>query len=96
VQHAAAAALAAAAYWPLARTAAGLETRGLLPKNWPLATYRWRSFYTMRTDAFDHFCTPLVARFTREEIETMMRAAGLVDIRFREAMPYWCAVGIRG
>ena len=28
----------------------------------------------MRTDAFDHFCTPLVARFTREEIETMMRA----------------------
>ena len=47
----------------------------------------------MRTDALDRFGTQLEQRFSRREIEAMMQAAGLVDIRFREGLPYWVACG---
>jgi SAM-dependent methyltransferase len=77
-------------YWPLARVA------GLLDKpNLPLYAYRNASLYTMRTDSRDRFGTPLEQRFTRAEIERMMRNAGLRDIRFSETEPYWVAVGIK-
>ena len=49
----------------------------------------------MRTDARDRFGTPLEQRFTLQEIEDMMREAGLVDLRFSELAPFWCAVGIK-
>jgi len=49
----------------------------------------------MRTDALDRFGTRLEQRFTRDEIAHMMEAAGLVDIRFSEKMPFWVAVGRR-
>jgi len=79
-------------YWPLARLAWLLDAAGMLPQSWPLAYYRDKSLYVMRTDAFDRFCTRLEQRFTRAQIETMLRAAGFVDIRFSPAMPFWCAV----
>ena len=41
----------------------------------------------------DRFGTPLEQRFTRSEIEAMMRRTGLVDVEFLEGEPYWCAVG---
>jgi ubiquinone/menaquinone biosynthesis C-methylase UbiE len=85
--------LAAIIYWPLARTALLLEKIGGDPASLPLAYYRDRSFYTMRTDSRDRFGTPLEQRFTRPEIEAMMRDAGLENIRFSEAEPYWVAVG---
>ena len=47
----------------------------------------------MRTDALDRFGTRLEHRFTRKEIEAMMKAAGLEDVRFREDEPYWVACG---
>jgi hypothetical protein len=47
----------------------------------------------MRTDALDRFGTRLERRFTREEIRSMMHAAGLDEIAFSERDPYWCAVG---
>ena len=50
----------------------------------------------MRTDARDRFGTPLERRFKRAEVEKMMREAGLGDIRFSDAAPYWCAVGVKG
>jgi ubiquinone/menaquinone biosynthesis C-methylase UbiE len=79
-------------YWPLARTAALLHGIGLLPRNWPLAYYRQRSVYVMRTDAYDRFCTPLEKRFSRAEIEQMLKDCGCEDIRFSPEMPFWCAV----
>jgi SAM-dependent methyltransferase len=82
-------------YWPLARTARQLERFGFDVSSFPLSFYRGHSFYTMRTDALDRFGTPLEHRFTREQIERMMKAAGLVDIRFSEDAPFWCAVGRR-
>ncbi len=87
--------VAALLYWPLARLAAGLERLGMGVDQVPLAAYRRASFYTMRTDALDRLGTRLERRFSRAEIETMMAAAGLEGVRFREGPPYWCAVGRR-
>jgi hypothetical protein len=70
-----------------------MERFGLNVENIPLSYYRKYSFYTMRTDARDRFGTPLERRFTRHHIEEMMKAAGLVNVRFSDAAPYWCVVG---
>ncbi|HUO84919.1 MAG TPA: methyltransferase domain-containing protein [Thermoanaerobaculia bacterium] len=86
--------IAATIYWPLARSARLLERIGMEVDNFPLAAYRDRSFYVMRTDALDRFGTRLERRFTRSEIERMMRRAGLEDITFSRSS-YWCAVGYR-
>lgn len=88
-------AIAASVYWPLARSARLLERAGLPVESMPLSFYRARSFYVMRTDALDRFGTRLEHRFTRDEIESMMTAAGLERISFREGDPYWCAVGYK-
>jgi len=88
-------AIAATVYWPLARLAALIEYLGGNPANLPLSDHRHDSFYTMRTDAFDRFGTRLEQRFSRAQIEAMMRRTGLDEIRFSERPPYWCAVGCR-
>ena len=88
-------AMAATVYWPLARGAGLLERLGVDVSNIPLSAYRKASFYTMRTDALDRFGTKLEQRFTRAEIEQMMKDAGLTDIRFSDREPYWVACGVR-
>jgi ubiquinone/menaquinone biosynthesis C-methylase UbiE len=87
--------IATTTYWPLARLAKVAARRGIDVSNFPLSAYRDSSFYTMRTDALDRFGTRLEQRFSRETIEAMMGEAGLVDIRFSDAVPYWTAVGRR-
>lgn len=87
--------LAATVYLPLARGALALERAGFNVDVIPLSAYRDRSFYTMRNDALDRFGTRLEQRFTRAQIDAMMRAAGLERISFREGPPHWCAVGYR-
>lgn len=87
--------LAAGVYFPLSRLARLLEKAGLNVESFPLANYRNRSMYVMRTDALDRFGTRLEQRFSREEIEGLMKTAGLRDIRFREAVPFWCALGYK-
>lgn len=89
-------ALAAFVYLPLARFAAAVDALGGQAASLPLSFYRRTSFYTMATDALDRFGTRLERRFSRVEIAAMMSAAGLQEIRFSEAMPYWVAVGIKG
>ena len=86
--------IAAFVYWPLARLSMALEKLGVNVDHLPLAAYRRRSFYSMRTDALDRFGTRVEKRFTREQIRCMMEAAGLERIGFSER-PYWCAVGYR-
>lgn len=95
IRYAASQLIAAVVYWPLARFARTLERLGARVEGLPLSQYRDRSFYVMRTDALDRFGTRLEQRFTRAEIERMMSAAGLTDIRFSDQPPFWCAVGIR-
>lgn len=82
-------------YWPLARVARWLAHRDQLPPAWPLAYYRDKSFYIMRTDALDRFGTRLEQRFTRMEIESMLLTASLTDIRFSERPPYWCVAAVK-
>ena len=87
--------IAVVAYWPLARAAGLAEKLGANVTNWPLSGYRTRSFYTMRTDALDRFGTALEQRFTKAEIKAMLEHAGFIDIRFRDSLPFWVAVGTR-
>jgi O-antigen/teichoic acid export membrane protein/ubiquinone/menaquinone biosynthesis C-methylase UbiE len=87
--------IAATVYWPLARLCALIERQGYDPQGLPLSWYRDKSFYTLRTNAFDRFGTPLEQRFSRIQIERMMRRAGLDNICFSENPPFWCAVGLR-
>ena len=84
--------IAVGLYWPLARTARVLESFGMLTSSFPLAAYRDSSLYTMRTDALDRFGTRLERRFTRAQIEAMLRTTGFDHIEFSERAPYWCVV----
>jgi SAM-dependent methyltransferase len=87
--------IAAAVYWPLARIAQLAKVAGRDIRNWPLSFYADRSFYVMRTDALDRFGTRLEQRFSRPQLEAMMRNAGLEKLRFSPTPPFWCAVGYR-
>ncbi len=87
--------LALIVYWPLARTGAVLEKMGHMPDSWPLAFYRDKSFYTMRTDALDRFGTRLEKRFTRVQIKVLLEQSGFNEVRFSDKPPFWCAVAIR-
>jgi SAM-dependent methyltransferase len=87
--------IAALVYWPLARAAWVIERLGASVSAMPLSAYRYRSFYSMRTDALDRFGTRLERRFTRNQIDQMMRAAGLGGIQFSDKEPYWVACGRR-
>lgn len=85
--------IAAVVYWPLARFSGLLDGLGVDASPVPLSYYRRHSFFTMRTDSRDRFGTPLERRFSRRDIESMMIEAGLSEIQFSDAAPYWCAVG---
>jgi hypothetical protein len=87
--------IATLVYWPLARAALVADKVGFDPEGLPLAPYRHRSFYSMRTDALDRFGTRLEHRFRREEILAMMERVGLRETVFSDYAPYWCAVGRR-
>lgn len=87
--------IAITAYWPLARLAWIAEKLGADVSAFPLEMYRDKSFYVMRTDAYDRFCTRLEQRFTRNEIADMLIKAGFGDIVFSERVPFWCAVGFK-
>jgi SAM-dependent methyltransferase len=86
--------LAGAVYYPLARGAAVAERLGMNVDHWPLSAYRHGSFYRMRTDSLDRFGTRLEKRYTRDQMEAILRDAGLTDIRFCSSV-FWCAVGTR-
>lgn len=94
-RNATATVLAAGAYWPLARLSYVAEKVGLDVTNFPLSPYRYRSFYSMRTDSLDRFGTKLEQRFSRAEIEAMMVAAGLENVRFSDNPPHWVACGAK-
>jgi glycosyltransferase involved in cell wall biosynthesis/2-polyprenyl-3-methyl-5-hydroxy-6-metoxy-1,4-benzoquinol methylase len=88
-------AVAITVYWPLARAARLIDCLGGPAESLPLGFYRFHSFYTMRTDAYDRFSTRLEQRFSREEVMTLMEDADLRQVRISERSPFWCAVGTR-
>ena len=87
--------IAVLVYVPLANFSKLFEQFGFNVSSFPLSYYRKYSFYTMRTDARDRFGTPLERRFSKKHICEMMERAGLVDVRFSDAAPYWCVVGVK-
>lgn len=87
--------IAVLVYWPLARSARILHRSGFDTDSFPLAYYRDKSFYTMRTDARDRFGTPLEQRFSRAEINQMLESAGFENIRFSAGRPYWVALAYK-
>ena len=82
-------------YWPLASIARVIRHFGMPAETLPLSYYSDKSFYVMRTDAYDRLSTRLEQRFTRLEIEQMMIRAGFVNVCFSNRAPFWCAVGIK-
>ncbi len=94
VRYAISQVLALVLYWPLARTALLLEKMGASVESFPLAQYRHNSFYVMRNDALDRFGTRLEQRFSRAEIEAMMRRCGIGEIKF-STTSFWTAVGFK-
>ena len=95
LKHALTDVIALLVYLPLATVCRLLDRLGCNVADIPLSYYRNHSFYTMRTDARDRFGTPLEQRFTRQQIKKMMEGAGLANVHFSEAAPFWCAVGIK-
>lgn len=91
LRRALAEAIAVGLYWPLARIARYFP----VSPSWPLRFYAERSFYTMRTDALDRFGTVLEKRFTQAQIAAMAQAAGLRNLVFSEAEPYWVCAATR-
>jgi SAM-dependent methyltransferase/uncharacterized protein YbaR (Trm112 family) len=87
--------IAATVYWPLARGGAIVERAGApgLAAKLPLSFYRHLSFATMRNDSLDRFGTRLERRYSREQMQELMRGAGLVDVRMSDSPPYWHGVG---
>jgi SAM-dependent methyltransferase len=86
--------IAVSIYFPLARISLVLEKLGVPVDHLPLSQYRHTSLYTMRTDALDRFGTRIEKRFSKAEMEQMMRSAGLRDITF-STTSFWTAVGYR-
>ncbi len=66
-----------------------LDRIGIPTRSIPLEAYKDLSFYTMRTDAYDRFCTSLEKHFTRVQIETMLTQAGFDQIAFSNEIPFW-------
>jgi ubiquinone/menaquinone biosynthesis C-methylase UbiE len=68
---------------------------GNIASKLPLYRYTESTFYVIRNDALDRFGTTLEQRFSRQEIENMMKHAGLDEIIISDNLPYWHAVGKR-
>ena len=90
-------AIAALVYWPLARLSALLASVGAraLADALPLSFYRGRPFSLMANDSLDRFGTRIELRFTRADMERLLRGAGLDEVVFSDAPPYWHAVASR-
>jgi SAM-dependent methyltransferase len=86
-------AIALLAYWPLSRTAGLFERLGFDVEGFPLSFYRNTRTSALRSDSLDRFGTALEHRFTRAEIEAMMKRVGLTGIAFNDEPPWWVAYG---
>ena len=84
--------IAIAIYWPLAKIAGVLNRYNCMPEAFPLAFYKDKSLYVMRTDALDRFGTTLEKRFDRDEISLMLESSGFTKICFSKTEPFWCVV----
>jgi ubiquinone/menaquinone biosynthesis C-methylase UbiE len=87
--------LAVVIYMPLVLWVRFLVLIGLRPlaRKMPLSAYNNKSFFIIRNDALDRFGTKLEQRFSKREVETMMRNCGLENIIISPGVPYYHALG---
>ena len=89
--------LAVFLYMPFILLARMFDKLGLkkLALRMPLTAYRYQTWNIIRNDSLDRFGTPLEQRFSKKQVEDIMRACGLVDIKFSDQIPFWHAIGRR-
>lgn len=89
--------IAISVYMPFVLSGKALKKIGLhsLANKLPLNGYQSQSFYIIRNDALDRFGTSLEQRFSKVEVEQMMRNVGLDEIVISNNLPFWHAVGKR-
>jgi ubiquinone/menaquinone biosynthesis C-methylase UbiE len=89
--------LAIVLYMPFVLLGRAIKAIGLkkLAAKIPLSIYQDQPFYIIRNDALDRFGTTLEQRFSKKQVEEMMRKSGLSDIVVSPGMPYWHAVGTK-
>lgn len=87
--------IAALVYLPLSRVALLMDLIGLDVKNFLLSDYRRKPFYQLRNDALDRFGTRLEQRFSRQQIENMLKISGFQDVTFSEEMPFWTCISYK-
>lgn len=82
-------------YMPFVLTARLFNRIGLkkIAKKIPLSDYANKSFFIIRNDTLDRFGTKLEQRFSRIQVEELMRSSGLDNIVISPASPYYHAVG---
>jgi ubiquinone/menaquinone biosynthesis C-methylase UbiE len=87
--------LAIVIYMPLILWVRLLVFLGLrkLATKMPLSAYNNKSFFVIRNDALDKFGTKLEQRFSKKEIEEMMRNCGLDNIVISPLSPFYHAIG---
>jgi hypothetical protein len=73
----------------LARFCKWLLPKRQFYKKIPLSYYHNKSFTIIRNDSLDRFGTPLEKRFSRTEIEGMLKGAGFINVVFSEKTPFW-------
>lgn len=66
-----------------------------LANKMPLSSYQKHSFYVIKNDALNRFGAVIEHRFSRGQVEQMMRNAGLDEIIIPDTFPFWHAVGKR-
>jgi SAM-dependent methyltransferase len=82
-------------YMPFVLAARFCNLLGLkgIAKKIPLSDYANKSFFIIRNDTLDRFGTKLEQRFSKKQVEEMMRNSGLDNIVISPASPYYHAVG---
>jgi hypothetical protein len=61
---------------------------------WPLFVYTKYPFTVIYNDQFDRFSAPIEKRYDREEVQALLEAAGLRNVRVRPCFG-WIAEGTR-
>jgi ubiquinone/menaquinone biosynthesis C-methylase UbiE len=89
--------IAICVYFPLVTVSRIFNKIGMkrFAKRIPLSDYSNKAFFVMRNDALDRFGTRLEQRFTRKQVEEMMKASGLNEIVISDGTPYWHGIGKR-
>jgi SAM-dependent methyltransferase len=87
--------LAVVLYMPFVITARFFNLIGSrrFAKKIPLSDYANKSFFIIRNDTLDRFGTRLERRFSKKQVEEMMRQSGLDNIVVSPSSPYHHAIG---